>query len=231
MALKIFDTLAPQGEFPAAKAKDIALEDGTRLEDAVEQLRADILYEPITITSISIQPSVAQLGDVIENPTLVWAVSREPVEQTVDGVSVDPSVREYEVEGAFGGTRSVAVRVVDERGAAASKSATMNFYNSVYSTSHWPGREMPSDEELRAMSGRLQSGMGLTIYTAAGAGEYVLYACPSRMGTPEFWANGFQGGFEKLGTFLHTNAAGYAENYDVWLSNAAGLSGVTITVK
>lgn len=40
MALKIFDTLAPQGEFPAAKAKDIALEDGTRLEDAVEQLRA-----------------------------------------------------------------------------------------------------------------------------------------------------------------------------------------------
>lgn len=33
MALKIFDTLKPQGDYPAVKAEDVEMPDGTRLGD------------------------------------------------------------------------------------------------------------------------------------------------------------------------------------------------------
>jgi hypothetical protein len=139
------------------------------------------------------------------------------------------------VEGNFtakkpGETQGIALRVVDERGAVAEKTASMVWHNAVYYTDQWTGG-MPTDAELLEMSKELQSGRGVTINANSGAEEYVLYACPKRMGTPEFWANGFQGGFRLLGNLSHTNQHEYQEEYAIWISNAAGLSGVTITVK
>lgn len=198
--------------------------------DAIKKLREDMEYEPITITSIAIQPSVAQLGQVIENPTLTWALSREPVKQVVSGVEVDPALRRCTLERVFDGTNSAGLTVTDERGATDTKSAKMNFYNGVYYSYNWPEQKMPTDEELQKTIIKLQGGPGMTINARAGLGQYILYSCPSRYGRPEFWANGFQGGFSKVGSFLHTNRFGYAENYDVYISNARGLN-VTITVK
>lgn len=206
------------------------------LQEQLAALKADILYEPITITSISVKPSMAQIGAAIENPMVSWAVSKTPAEQTVNGISVDAAARSKQVEGSYsakapGGTQNVTVQVVDERGAVAARSATMTWHNAVYYTSHWSGEGLPGDAQLHAMPQKLQAGRGLTINAEAGAGEYVLYACPARMGTPEFWCNGFQGGFRWLGTVAHINAEGYREDYSVYVSNAAGLNGVAIAVK
>lgn len=247
MALSIYDTLEPKGNFPAVKAKDVVMPDGTRLSDfkggvsaeylqeKLDEFRADLEYEPIEITTISVSPNVAMIGGTIDNPKVSWTLSREAVEQTVDGVAVEAAVRSHVVEGSYsakapGGSQSIPVTVTDERGAVATKAAKMTWHNAVYYTSNWPGGT-PTDAQLHAMSQKLQSGRGVTINAQAGAEEYVLYACPKRMGTPEFWANGFQGGFQWLGNTNHINAAGYREEYSVYISNAAGLSGVTITVK
>lgn len=223
---------AQRAEEAAERAEEYAQVGVTeeKLQEQLAALKADLEYEPIEITEISIEPSVAQMGGQIVNPTISWTVSREPVEQRVGGESVDPSVREHVVEQSFHSDSFVTVQVTDERGAEASKSAGMNFYNAVYYTDHWTGQEPPTDAELRAMTTRLQAGRGVTINAEAGDGEYVLYACPSRMGTPEFWANGFQGGFNWRGVAAHINACGYREDYDIWVSGAAGLN-ITITVK
>ena len=229
------EAAAEKAEAAAVRAENTGITED-HLQEQLAALKADILYEPIAITSISVTPSMAQIGAAIEDPTVSWAVSKTPAEQTVNGISVDAAARSKQVEGGYsakapGETQSVTVQVVDERGAVATRSATMTWHNAVYYTSHWSGEGLPGDAELIAMSQKLRTGRGLTINAEAGAGEYVLYACPARMGTPEFWANGFQGGIRWLGTVAHINAAGYREDYSVYVSNAAGLNGVAITVK
>ena len=57
----------------------------------------------------------------------------------------------------------------------------------------------------------------------ANAGEYVYYCIPSRLGTPTF-----NKAFTLVDTISHTNASGYTEAYDIYKSDSAGLSEVTI---
>ena len=227
------DDAARRAEEAAERAVNAGVSE-QYVADAIKKLREDMEYEPIEITTISVSPNVAMIGGTIDNPKVSWTLSREAVEQTVDGVAVEAAVRSHVVEGSYsakapGGSQSIPVMVTDERGAVATKAATMTWHNAVYYTSNWPGG-IPTDAQLHAMSQKLQSGRGVTINAQAGAEEYVLYACPKRMGTPEFWANGFQGGFQWLGNANHINAAGYREEYSIYISKAAGLT-ATIAVK
>lgn len=198
------------------------------VDAAIAKLREDINYKPITFTSISIRPAVVQLGQTVEDAVVSWALSKAPIKQTVGAVSVGIKEREYVIPGVY--SKGVTVTATDERGATAMKSVAISFFNAVYygKVSGWG---VPTDAALQAMPHKLQDGRTLTIQADAGEMEHLIYACPSRMGTPEFWANGFMGGFERLGTIQHCNAAGYTEDYDVWISGSAGLSGVTVTVK
>ena len=79
---------------------------------------------------------------------------------------------------------------------------------------------------------KLQGSRGITFTANAGATQRIAFAIPSRYGTPTFKdaETGFQAGFYKASTFAFTNASGYTENYDVWLSTNAGLGSLTATV-
>lgn len=200
------------------------------VDTRIDALRADLQYEPITVTAVSIAPSVAQLGAVIDRAILVWGVSRAPAAQQVDGQTVDPGLRRIELERTFGQTQSVQIAVTDERGGRDEKSATILFCNAVYWTSHWSDQGLPSDEQLLQMQQKLQIGREMTVAADSGEGEHILCAFPSRYGTPEFWANGFQGGFRLAGTVAHTNGFGYQEDYSVWISESGGLN-LTVTVR
>ena len=189
----------------------------------------EIHYTPIKISNFRRTPTTVALGTVLDSVTVAWTLNKEPTTQKLNGTILVSSARSVDYPGPFAETTELTLTVTDERAAADTVSAKVYFYNHVYYGVR-AGREMPLNAELHGMPSKLQNILGLTINANAGAGEYVLYACPSRLGTPEFWANGFQGGFEKLGSFLHANAEGYVESYDVWLSNAAGLN-ITITVK
>lgn len=63
----------------------------------------------------------------------------------------------------------------------------------------------------------------------AGAGEYLLFAFPTRLGIPTFFVGGFEGGFESPETVSITNANGYTENYYVWRSTNANLGATIVT--
>lgn len=61
-----------------------------------------------------------------------------------------------------------------------------------------------------------------------GAGEYMLFAFPKRLGTVTFWVGGFEGGFEAPETVSVTNANGWTEDYYVWRSTNANLGATVV---
>jgi len=64
-----------------------------------------------------------------------------------------------------------------------------------------------------------------------GSGEYMLFAFPTRLGTPTFWVGGFEGGFESSETVSVTNSAGFTENYYAWRSTNSNLGATVVETK
>ena len=127
------------------------------------------------------------------------------------------------------GTLAVVLTVKDDRGAAASKTASIHWFNGVYTGS----AEAPTTIDsafILTLTKSLQSGKGKTFTVNAATGEYIWYACPVRYGAPAFNVGGFDGGFSKVATLDYTNAVGYTEEYQVWRSDNAGLGSTTVKV-
>ena len=64
----------------------------------------------------------------------------------------------------------------------------------------------------------------------AGAGQYIVYAYPSRLGGASFNVGGFGGGFDPVQVVSITNANGFTESYNVYRSSNSGLGSTTVTV-
>jgi len=62
-----------------------------------------------------------------------------------------------------------------------------------------------------------------------GAGEYMLFAFPKRLGLVAFWVGGFEGGFQNPETVSVTNANGYTEDYYAWRSTNPNLGTKVVT--
>lgn len=71
MALKIYDTLAPQGDYPAVKAESVEMPDGSRLSDfkggvtSVNGQTGDVVIEIPEGASITVD---SELSETSENP-------------------------------------------------------------------------------------------------------------------------------------------------------------------
>ena len=79
---------------------------------------------------------------------------------------------------------------------------------------------------------KLSAARSMTETVTAGEGEYIWYACPAAgYGTPSFkLGNPFEGGAEKAGEIMLTNASGYSEVYQVWRSVNSGLGTMKVEV-
>ena len=87
-----------------------------------------------------------------------------------------------------------------------------------------------SSATILSLTRKLQSNKGITFSVNPGATQKIAYAIPTRYGTPNFNVGGFDGGFGLEKTFDFTNASGYTESYDVWLSENVGLGETTVKV-
>ena len=78
MALNLYDTLDPQGNFPAAYARHIALDDGALLEDAFRELR-----ERINAVLDSDDATLDELSEIVayikSNKTLIDAITTSKI--------------------------------------------------------------------------------------------------------------------------------------------------------
>lgn len=190
---------------------------------------ADLKYVPIDITGMSNNVGTQEMGTAVSSVTVSWTINKAPTSQKLDGVEIGAAERSKTITGPFTTNKSFNLVATDERGATDSESTSISFLNGVYYGVLNDGAEVTSTAVL-ALTKKLQGSKALTFTANAGATQRIVFALPTRYGTPNFNVGGFDGGFAKAKTFNFTNASGCTESYDVWLSENVGLGSTTVKV-
>jgi len=117
----------------------------------------------------------------------------------------------------------------------AAKGATNSTYNSAvafYNRRHWGVSVDASgftSSDIGGLAGNeLSNAKAKTFTVTTGAGEYIWYCYPSRLGTVVFTVGGFEGGFESPETVSRVNDLGYTENFYCYRSTNANLGTTTV---
>lgn len=217
----------------ASSAEDVSYGDET-VKDALDTLNskmADVLYQAVAITSFTNNVNTVEKGSTVNTVVLNWATNKTPKTLTLDGAALDVSLKTKTIEGAaIKANKTYTLKATDERNAAATRTTSITFLNGVY----WGAAARPETADsafLLTLSKELLGGRAKTFTVNCGAGQNIFYAIPSGYGTPAFKVGGFDGGFGKMGTIDFTNASGYTEKYDVWISDNQSLGNTTVEVK
>lgn len=201
----------------------------------------DVLnYKPIAVNTFTVSPSTAELGSTVSSVTLSYALNKAAASATLDGAAVSLSGASGTISRtglSLKANKTWTLKVTEPESpaadavATASKSATLSFLNRVY----WGAKAAPAQIDsafiLGLGSSELSGSRARTKTVTAGAGQYIWFAYPARLGAATFKVGGFEGGFTLVdGSFSHTNASGYTEAYRVYRSDNAGLGATTVVV-
>ena len=205
--------------------------DETNLE-SLEARVADLEYKPMEISAFGATPNQAEQGSTVNAVTLNYTMNKVPEAASLDGLPYEVTAPTGTIQqsGAITANRTWTLIAQDERGAVATKAATLAFlWKAYFGAAAAPGA-INSAFLLSLANGVLTASRARTFTVNAGAGQYIWYAVPSSFGPCTFKVGGFDGGFTKVSTFSHTNASGGATNYDVYRSDNANLGNTTVTV-
>ena len=191
---------------------------------------ADLLYEPIAITSFTVNPSTAEKGASVSQPFCSWKLNRKATTITLDGDGVSPelgslSLMRYNIKE----NTTFTLVVTDERELTVTKTANLSFLNGVY----YGVSSIPATMDgafIRTLSKELRSNKKPSFTVNAGAGQYIWYCLPKAYGACSFTVGGFSGGFTLVDTISYQNAYGYTEDYYVYRSDNANLGSTSVTV-
>ena len=208
-----------------------------KIEDGIDGVNIDInelkskvwdIQNPFDISSISINPNISQMGSTV-SPKLTWNYTHSTVKsQTINNEAIENTLRTKTFTGVTT-TTTYTLAATSNSNVEKSKSATITFANGVYY-----GKSTTSTYDSALISGltkQLSNSKDRTITVNAGAGEYIFYCIPSRLGACSFNVGGFDGGFSKVATVNFTNSDNYQENYDIYKSDNANLGNTNVTIK
>lgn len=212
----IDDTLSISGR--AADAK--------KTGDSISALKDDLDFlHPLSITSFSVSPNLAEKGSTVSSEAFSFAVNRLGAvltlnDQTVTGNSatrtdVLTADKTYTLKAALNGATKTAT-------------STIKFVAPVYygvSASY-----ALENATVLALTRVLTTSRARTFTVNAAEGQYILYALPASLGTPTFKVGGFEGGFVLVGTFDFTNGSGHTESYRLYRSVNSGLGSTSVSV-
>ena len=209
--------------------------DGVSYGDkTVKDVLDDLLYTAINITSFTVDPVSAEVGSTVNTVVLKWDYNKTPASLTLDGAELDVTLKTKTIENAgLKASKKYTLVATDERGSKSTKEANLYFLRTIYwGVGAAEGGDVTVDSAfVLTLPGKtLTSTKARTITVNAGEGQYIYYAIPTSFGTPKFVVGGFEGGFDKVKTFQHTNASGYVESYDVWRSAKPNLGDTTVVI-
>lgn len=183
--------------------------------------RLDALeYKNIVINSFAAAPPINEMGSS-QTITLAWSLNKTATSQNINGSPVTGNSKQY--TGVTTST-SYTLNVSDDQ-TSASKTASVSFANRVY---YGVAADLAT---VTSLSSVLSNDPERTITVDAGAGEYIIYAIPARLGNVEFYVGGFEGGFEAPVEQTITNGSGYQEAYKVYKSTNANLGETTVEIR
>ena len=183
--------------------------------------RLDALeYQALKINTMTANPSLCEMGSS-NDVTVAWSLNKAATSMSINGVPVTGNSKLYTSVSA----NTTYTLTASDGPTSVSKSASVSFANWIY---------YGSDEDLSSVTSLqkvLSNAKTRTITVNAGAGEYIIYAIPARLGDVVFYVGGFEGGFEDPVQETLTNAFGYQEVYNVYKSENAGLGETTVEVR
>ena len=190
---------------------------------------ADLKYSPISITNLTNNRNIVEMGSTITSVTLNWTTNKTPTTLTLDGASIDKSLKTTTLSNqSIKANKTYTLKAIDERNASSTKTTSIIFYNGVY---YGAAASATVDSSfIVKLTKSLQSAKAKTFDCTTGSGQYIWFCIPTRYGTPAFNVGGFDGGFSKVSTLQFKNVSGYTESYDVYRSDNANLGSKTVKV-
>lgn len=206
---------------------------GDKINELSSQI-ADILYQPINITSFTNNIGTVEIGSTLDNITLSWSINKTPTTLTLDpqnnntlNLSANGKVELTEL--GITSTTTWKLAATDERKATSTKSTTVNFYNGVYYGSI-DGDVIIDNTVILGLTRKLQGSKTITFSTTANSGQFIIYALPVSYDIPAFNVGGFDGGFNLYATINFINSSGYEELYNIYRSDNHSLGATTVKV-
>lgn len=204
------------------------------LQDQITEINntlADILYEPIAISSFTHNAGTKERGATVTGVTLSWATNKTPTTLTLDGASLDVGTTSKTLSGlsiTWNNNKTWKLIATDTRNATAEKTVSITFCNNIY---YGVGSvENGFDNAfVTGLTKRLQTAKAYD-FTVNPSAQYIYYAVPTRLGAVTFKVGGFEGGFEAPETVSVTNGSGYTENYYVYRSTNKITGSTTVDV-
>lgn len=208
------------------------------LSDALATLKNDFYYKAVEISTLSHGKGVQVMGAKVNSVTLSWKINKKPSTLTLTDATVEATAEgsktiDYSAS-PLTSSKTWTLTATDERGATATKTATLSFGNYIY----YGVAQIPStynSDFVKALAYKqLLTGyvsmINEDLVNSANGWLYAYYCSPVRLGARTFKYGGFAGGFEEPVTVSVTNSAGYTEDYYVYRStNFAAITG-TLTI-
>lgn len=192
---------------------------------------ADILYEPIAISSFTHNAGTKERGTTVTDVTLSWKTNKTPATLTLDGESIDVTMTGKKLNGlslTWNNNKIWKLVATDDRGATSEETVSITFCNGIY---YGVGSVVGGFDSafVTGLTKRLQTSKAYD-FTVEPAGQYIYYAVPTRLGTVKFKVGGFEGGFEAPETVSVTNSSEYTEDYYVYRSTNTITGSTTVDV-
>jgi hypothetical protein len=207
----------------------------------LQELLDYLLYVEQEINSFGLSKSVYEIGSVVTLLNFSWVLNKNPLTQQLSGDNIttqnygpatrnDSLVPAPNITGVNVGDSFSWTLQVDDGITQPTRNTSLAFYNGVY----WGDAPIPgvidSNWIRTTFSKSIQAGRGRNFTSNAGVGEYAWYAHRSALGTANFAAGGFPGGFEAPTVVSFVNALGFVENYNVYRSTNPAIGPVAIIV-
>ena len=205
------------------------------VEEALNKLIADYYYLAPSITSFTATPAggTYEIGATVKAPiTFNWNYNKDITTQTLtDCPIVDETVRTATYNTDITTNKTFTLTAGDGQNNT-TKNISYSFTNKVWFGSDAEGTY--DDSFILGLStGKLQSSKSGTYTVTVADREYFFIAMPQSYNNSDTLTGnigGFSTDFSKVATVNHTNASGYATNYNIYKSTNASLGAISFII-
>ena len=190
----------------------------------------DLSYKKINIDSFTCSPSTAENGQTINTINLSWKTNTAPVSLMLNGSALPATQTSAKITDIITKNTTYTLIATDKKNNSHTRSAGISFLNGVYYGTYTKETDFTNLAAVMKtkFTKNLRSNKNMSFTVKAGANQYIYFACPSSFGTPTFYVGGFEGGFDKIGSFVFKNSYNYTTQYDIYVSTNDNLGSTTV---
>ena len=207
----------------------------TNVEEALNKLISDYYYVKPSVTSFTSTPAggIFEVGTTITAPiTFNWNYNKDITTQSLTSCTLaDETVRTATYDSDITSNKTFTLTASDGKNNA-SKNVSYSFTNKVWYGSASEGTY--DDSFILGLStGKLQTSKSGTYTVTVADREYFFIAMPQSYNNSDELVGkigGFETTFGRVATVNHTNASGYATNYNIYKSTNASLGAISFII-